>query len=302
MARDKRWQGKLGSQHRPKLIAVILVAVLGILFVALLPFILHNPSRSHRVTIPNYSASEGGILEKPEENRAPPRASGQARGAPGGDSRRTTGVYGDKEADSEGCQAQWRPEHLVGSCVGGTVSTEATKVLTSAAACKRACCEAAECVSWQFREDLGCLHGGDVRLGMEKDGPGAWCEPSAPAPWEGQRLRPHQGDHAYQVNRTRACSQALWDPSLLQGQCFGLGARRALQVETSVACMTACCADEDCEIWQWRQDKGCFFGKGGWVCDKPSLFANAPFQGLRKVVSTRKYLPLAYVSSLASTV
>ena len=51
----------------------------------------------------------------------------------------------------------------------------------------------------------GCSHGADVRIGMEKDGPAAWCEASPPKLWRGEQL----GD------RSRACGDAGWRPESL---------------------------------------------------------------------------------------
>lgn len=67
-------------------------------------------------------------------------------------------------------ECNWRPEVLAGSCVGGTQSTPKSKACTTALECEKVCCEDVSCVAWQYREDRGCLHGGDVRLGMEKVG------------------------------------------------------------------------------------------------------------------------------------
>merc|ERR1712147_533160 len=98
----------------------------------------------------------------------------------------------------------------------------------SASACEAACCRSVVCVSWQYRDGDGglstgtsvgdgCSHGADVRIGLEKDGPAAWCEASPPKLWRGEQL----GD------RSRACGDDGWRTESLAGQCFGLGDRVA---------------------------------------------------------------------------
>ena len=102
-----------------------------------------------------------------------------------------------------------------------------------------------------------------------------------------------------------ACNATTWDADELRGQCFGLGARRtisndavtisneAVTIRTEAAsdCRDACCADPSCETWQWRADKGCFFGGGVGQCDKANSASLEPFQGRRKAVPTRRYAP-----------
>mmetsp|Transcript_12182 Transcript_12182/g.25558 ORF Transcript_12182/g.25558 Transcript_12182/m.25558 type:complete len:290 (-) Transcript_12182:50-919(-) len=182
----------------------------------------------------------------------------------------------------------WRTDVLAGSCVGWPSARN--NRYTTAKACQQACCflegEKA-CVAWQFRSDVGCLLGGDVRLGYEKDGPPAWCEPTAPAPWSGQRLKAKNVDR-----RSEACGNA-WNPDELRSQCFGLGPRRTISSETAASCRDACCADPSCETWQWRSDKGCFFGGSVGYCDKADPVAFEAFEGQRKIVPTRTYTPNA---------
>mmetsp|Transcript_39441 Transcript_39441/g.63149 ORF Transcript_39441/g.63149 Transcript_39441/m.63149 type:complete len:188 (+) Transcript_39441:113-676(+) len=48
-------------------------------------------------------------------------------------------------------------------------------------ACKLACCEAEECNGWQYRGDTGC------RFSTRKHH--GWCEPTAPSPWNGRRVK-----------------------------------------------------------------------------------------------------------------
>jgi len=150
----------------------------------------------------------------------------------------------------------------------------------------------------------GCSHGADVRIGMEKDGPAAWCEASPPKLWRGEQL----GD------RSRACGDAGWRPESLAGQCFGLGDRVA-GVASERACRDHCCersgGKKRCGTWQrraasrrsgevgrepppptrrWRDDKGCFAGNSR-RCHAPD--DRGPFAGRRKVQKGRTYAPPA---------
>ena len=92
-----------------------------------------------------------------------------------------------------------------------------TEKYDNAIDCENACCETESCVSFQFREKEGCQWGGDTRLGAEKDGVPAWCEPRAPAPWKGQWIKKHE------EKIDGACDDKKWNPKELSGQCFGLG-------------------------------------------------------------------------------
>eukprot|EP00040_Diaphanoeca_grandis_P012054 m.61498 g.61498 ORF g.61498 m.61498 type:complete len:274 (-) comp22995_c0_seq2:270-1091(-) len=181
----------------------------------------------------------------------------------------------------------WRPETIAGSCVGGTSATKISRQMKTAAECEEACCKLPtegenRCVLWQFRKSSGCLHGGDSRIGLEKDGIPAWCEPNPPAEWHGQKVQNRDVDL-----RATACGKD-WNPKELQGQCFGLGARRKLKEESAAACRDACCADKLCQTWQWREDVGCYYGGGVGRCDNP---ADGPFEGRRKFMPNRTYSP-----------
>ena len=193
----------------------------------------------------------------------------------------------------------WRPrESLVGPCPGGGLGqTVRGAAMRSAAACGAACCGAATCTSWQWRRDAGCRHGGDVRLGYEKDGPTAWCEFDPPFPWIGERLL-ERSEGAVVVDRREQACRAEWrsPQKPLRGQCFGLGARRvAMGASTSVEkCRAACCAEAACETWQFRKDKGCFFRDKGVTCRSATSEAEfRPFAGRRKRVAGRTYTPPA---------
>eukprot|EP00658_Telonema_sp_P-2_P044719 TRINITY_DN32618_c0_g1_i1.p1 TRINITY_DN32618_c0_g1~~TRINITY_DN32618_c0_g1_i1.p1 ORF type:complete len:207 (+),score=15.04 TRINITY_DN32618_c0_g1_i1:79-621(+) len=166
-------------------------------------------------------------------------------------------------------------------CIRDRTGTE----VESAAGCAAACCQmGSKCITWQYRRDKGCLLGGDVRVGQEKDGPGNWCEDSAPAVWHGQAL---------DIGRDSACGDG-WEPNSLSGQCFGLGDRQRISPDTAVACRDACCAQPECLTWQFREDKGCFYAPTSRAhknaCEAPEF---SPYRGQRKVVSTRKYQPPA---------
>lgn len=138
-----------------------------------------------------------------------------------------------------------------------------------------------------------CLHrssGGDTRLGAEKDGVGAWCEPRAPSKWNGQRIK-EDGTLV-----AGACVDGAngWNPDELQGQCFGLGSSKSISSNTAVQCKDACCADAECAVWQWREDAGCFYNKGAHGCQEANPLDFEPFIGKRKVVEGRSYTPYAY--------
>jgi len=186
----------------------------------------------------------------------------------------------------------WRPEPLLGQC-DTTKSTEESKQFSSAIDCENGCCASTDCVSFQFRAKEGCQFGGDARLGAEKDGVPAWCEPRPPQPWQGQRIR---SDGALVEG---ACMDSQWKPSELRGQCFGLGSRRDIVTESAQACRDACCAQSDCGIWQYRPDAGCFWNKGGHNCQDASPQDFEVFVGKRKVMAGRTYSPYAYSKDFA---
>lgn len=192
-----------------------------------------------------------------------------------------------EEEAEEVLRCGWKPnESLAGFCAGNPLShvkLSGGNGKASAADCSASCCLSKKCVTWQFREDTGCLQGPDVRLGMEKDGPSEWCEPTAPSPWKGEQLTDrHNG---LPLEKVKACGDE-WNPDSLTGQCFGLGALRP-NLNSPDECRTACCADDTCQTWQYRPDKGCFYG--GWVghCEKGNNLG--AFIGRRKLMKGRKY-------------
>lgn len=210
----------------------------------------------------------------------------------------------------------WKPSDLLmGPCPGNALVPALVPASgaphPSAEACAAACCALRTCLSWQFRSDVGCLHGGDVRLGMEKDGVTAWCEPSPPHPWIGERLLERSGDAIVVDRRAAACAVAWTEAEKpLRGQCFGLGPQRhsgdagtdhawSRASESADLCRRACCAHASdpgfrsgrgaCETWQWRADKGCFFGGPATCREVNSEIEFLPFAGRRKVTPGRTY-------------
>lgn len=186
----------------------------------------------------------------------------------------------------ECASSPWKPyEDLVGTCPGDLKPFESAK---SAKDCATACCATSKCTTWQFRRDVGCKHGPDVRIGMEKDGPSAYCSDTPPVRWQGQYVLKHENQ---KVIDKRACNTTTWNPQEQQGQCFGLGDVRKDASATSKECMEACCADETCGAWQWQADLGCFYGPRMFSCSKsddPVVFE--PFVGRRKFQKSRKYI------------
>jgi len=187
---------------------------------------------------------------------------------------------------------QWRPEPLQGIC-DVTKSTPQSQIYKTAVECEEACCKSNDCITFQFRTKEGCLFGGDTRLGAEKDGVSAWCEPRSPDSWHGQRTKskgtPVEG----------ACSPDTANMNELNGQCFGLGPKRPTQNNTPESCREACCADANCGMWQWRKDAGCFYNKNGHGCNEANPEDLEAFVGKRKVQSGRTYSPYAYTGDFA---
>ena len=125
--------------------------------------------------------------------------------------------------------------------------------------CAKSCCLDPQCVTWQHRRDVGCYHGHDVRIGMEKDGPSSWCSDHAPRRWQGQSLMQKNGvdmggASGYDATvRKMACDERTWNPNEEVGQCFGLGDVRPMSSGSSLECMRACCVDPTCMGWQWNE-------------------------------------------------
>ncbi|KAL9180839.1 hypothetical protein ACHAXT_011292 [Thalassiosira profunda] len=189
-------------------------------------------------------------------------------------------------------RAPWKEgEDLRGKCPGDLKPFGEAATISQ---CASTCCANEECISWQFREDVGCLQGKDIRLGMEKDGPSAWCSEHPPQRWHGQYLQHHgkakeEGAEA-EERRQKACSEATWNPDEEVGQCFGLGDVKKDASGSAVECMRACCTNEKCKAWQWNEKLGCFYGGGMHGCQgEGDPIAFAPFVGRRKRLESRKY-------------
>mmetsp|Transcript_11965 Transcript_11965/g.34286 ORF Transcript_11965/g.34286 Transcript_11965/m.34286 type:complete len:275 (+) Transcript_11965:146-970(+) len=194
-------------------------------------------------------------------------------------------------------RSPWKEgEDLVGACPGAFDRYRKAKSMED---CAAACCKLDYCIAWQFRKDVGCLHGGDVRLGMEKDGSEAsWCSDHPPRKWQGQHVIQRSGPRIV-ANRkkTGGCSVNTWNPEETQGQCFGLGDVRKMSktdpsfvIDSAQSCMEACCADATCGAWQYNDDLGCFYNKQMTACvdvEDPVKFQ--PFVGRRKFLSYRSY-------------
>ena len=155
-------------------------------------------------------------------------------------------------------------ENLVGSCPGGTIKPHTLDQADQASLihqCAEDCCKSTSCITWQYRRDVGCLHGGDVRLGQEKDGVSAWCSDHPPQRWQGQYvLKRGGGKILADREATGACSLDTWNPNEQPGQCFGLGDVKKSGSDSAQSCMEACCDTEDCggnRIWDAFTTNGC---------------------------------------------
>jgi hypothetical protein len=169
-------------------------------------------------------------------------------------------------------------ENLVGICPGRKAHDLS---IQSAIDCSKACCADTNCIVWQFRVDMGCLHGGDVRIGQEKDGPAAYCSDHPPLRWQGQMLKKDRKDIE--------CAADTWHPDEQPGQCFGLGDVRP-GIDTAQECKAACCSIDICGAWQFQETLGCFYNVRMHSCQKgddPVFFE--PFVGRRKKLSSRTY-------------
>jgi hypothetical protein len=116
----------------------------------------------------------------------------------------------------------WKPDKdLVGTCPG---DLKPYAQVNTAIACAEACCASNVCVTWQFRHNVGCKHGPDVCIGMEKDGPTAYCSAHPPLRWQGQFvLSRKNGNVANDDRRVKACSTDTWGPSRATRSMFWTG-------------------------------------------------------------------------------
>lgn len=164
----------------------------------------------------------------------------------------------------------------MGKCFG----LEAVPDAATPEACRRFCCDQGDaCITWQWQDKAkggrGCMAGGPVRLGLELAATSNWCEPTAPAPWRGHRLKERDGGGA-----------CTWASEVLTLQCFGLGPERVHEADqgrhlTEEECAARCCEDAKCGVWQWRGDKGCFYNAKEGHCETDDL----PFVGRRKQIA-----------------
>ncbi|KAL7520708.1 hypothetical protein ACHAWX_005419 [Stephanocyclus meneghinianus] len=190
------------------------------------------------------------------------------------------------------CPTQpWKPhEDMRGQCPG---DLKPNPTATTISACASTCCSDPQCITWQFRSDAGCLQGGDVRLGMEKDGVAAWCSDHPPQRWQGQYLYKKGGTAEEDADiRKRGCDAATWNPGEQVGQCFGLGDVKKHASGSAEECRDACCENDKCRAWQWNKELGCFYGSHMHGCQgddgDPAKFD--PFVGRRKFLETRQYI------------
>ncbi|KAL3802645.1 hypothetical protein HJC23_011969 [Cyclotella cryptica] len=190
------------------------------------------------------------------------------------------------------CPTQpWKPhEDMRGKCPG---DLKPFPPATTISACASTCCSNPSCITWQFRSDVGCLQGGDVRLGMEKDGVAAWCSDHPPQRWRGQYLYKKGGTGEEDAEiRARGCDSSTWNPEEQVGQCFGLGDVKKDASGSAEECRDACCGKEKCRAWQWNEELGCFYGSHMHGCqgDDGDPVKFDPFVGRRKFLATRQYI------------
>jgi hypothetical protein len=188
----------------------------------------------------------------------------------------------------------WKENEAIhGNCQGGGIKLN--PLIKSSTECATTCCDDPKCITFQYRSDVGCFQGDDVRLGLEKDGAPTWCNDAPPVIWKGQYLVPRvQGadgkdivysDAERETFRKKSCDLTTWTPDERQGQCFGLGGKREAASASAEECMKACCADPNCGAWQWAND-GCFYGKWMFGCLPGSSEA---YVGRRKFQISRTY-------------
>eukprot|EP01084_Bolivina_argentea_P315915 547482_1 len=162
-------------------------------------------------------------------------------------------------------ECNWRPENLFGACFGLSFMKDIHSVID----CKKKCCEDEECITWQYHPTKGCQNGGNVRFGLEHADTPNWCEPMRPKQWNGKRLK----------NKDNNSNKCEWEEENVNTQCFGLGTQQK-NVKTMEECNKLCCEtkEKECQLWQFRDDKGCFIGKSN-NCDSDVL----SYIGQRKV-------------------
>ncbi|OEU11622.1 hypothetical protein FRACYDRAFT_244740 [Fragilariopsis cylindrus CCMP1102] len=196
-------------------------------------------------------------------------------------------------------QSPWKlSENLIGSCPSGLKPYKSASASASATIqeCATDCCNSDTCITWQYRTDVGCLHGGDIRLGMEKDGPSSWCSDIQPKRWQGQYvLKRANGQIIKTKEDTGGCDVETWNPNEQPGQCFGLGDVKmtidetitkdgSILIKSAQDCMVACCNSKklngDCGAWQYHDELGCYYHKRMHGCvDASNPIVFEPFVG-----------------------
>jgi len=161
------------------------------------------------------------------------------------------------QVNGDGSEDTWYP----GWCEGMQKVPSA-----NAAECKKKCCDDPDCAKWQYRDDdLGCRHRTDL---------GGYCEIIAPQPWTGFKLK------------SRNDGKCEWNTKEQRGQCMGFGPRKKAYKDKE-SCQEACCETTEpkaCQMWQWRDDVGCFFGRASYCqTQNEDNHAFDPFQGGKKV-------------------
>lgn len=161
------------------------------------------------------------------------------------------------------CRGLWRPEPLPGKCFGLRPVSKEYGIISNPQECRSLCCNLGDqCTSWQFQSSTStCRMGGVIRLGMEKTGTPAWCDPHPPSAWKGNRLISKQAD-----------GTCIWGAAL-SSQCFGLGDEKmsldGARYNTN-ECRAACCSvasvgDEGvttgCALWQHNSYRGCYYSR-----------------------------------------
>mmetsp|Transcript_13676 Transcript_13676/g.33453 ORF Transcript_13676/g.33453 Transcript_13676/m.33453 type:complete len:247 (+) Transcript_13676:209-949(+) len=176
----------------------------------------------------------------------------------------------DKEMAEETDSCDWKgdPENENDMFPGFCELLMDVKGVGSYIECRRACCESKDCRAWQYREDIGCRFSTPEHHG--------WCEPTAPSPWTGRHLE----------KRDSSSGECFWKPKVQRSQCKGLGPRRPKggpYWTTPEECQRDCCKDPNCQLWQFREDKGCFWGKANYCDNDQGSHAFEPFKGGAKV-------------------
>ena len=193
--------------------------------------------------------------------------------------------HGPVKKKARSCKGLWRPDELVGKCFGLTeveklsgipAELKNSRKFDNADDCRKLCCALGDkCVTWQFASlSKKCTIGPVVRLGFEgcdsKIGGehcGNWCEPNAPAKWNGKRVK----------SRDAATGECTWGEEL-ESQCFGFGPEKfkagTKEKLNTDDCAAACCKDKECSAWQEIPGRGCFYGESNQCPPKDEYTGN----------------------------